>query len=126
MVTVPVRTLDELLAEQGVNARDVRLAWVDIQGHEGFFLDGARATLAGGGGGGAPVVSEFWPYGILRSGMTRAEYGRIAGELFTHFYHLHDSAAEKLPIAMIDSLFDMYPAPKEMCEVIFVNDHQRG
>jgi FkbM family methyltransferase len=122
VVKVPVRTLDGLLADHGVGARDVRLVWVDIQGHEGYFLDGARATLAGG----APVVSEFWPYGIVRSGMTRAEYGGIAGEIFTHFYHLHGTQAEKLPIAMIDSLFDLYAAPKEMCEVIYVNDDRRG
>ena len=122
VVKVPVRTLDEVLAERGVNPREVRLAWVDIQGHEGFFLDGARATLAAG----VPVVSEFWPYGILRSGMTRSEYGTIVSEIFTHFFHLHASGAEKLPIEKIDALFDAYAAPKEMCEVIFVNDRARG
>lgn len=121
VVRVPVRTLDGLLAAHAVAARDVHLVWVDIQGHEGYFLDGARATLAGG----APVVSEFWPYGILRSGMTRADYCRIVNEIFTHFYHLHGTAVEKLPAPRIDSLFDVYAAPKQMCEVIFVNDRQR-
>jgi FkbM family methyltransferase len=122
VVTVPVRALDDVLAEQGVRPRDVRLAWVDIQGHEGYFLRGARATLAGG----APVVSEFWPNGILRSGMTRAENVATVGRLFTHFYHVHDGAAEKLPIAKLDALFDVYAAPREMCEVILVNDGGRG
>jgi FkbM family methyltransferase len=122
VVRVPVRTLDEVLAGEGVEPRDVRLAWVDIQGHEGYFLRGAGATLAGG----APVVSEFWPYGILRSGMSRTEYVDTAGRLFTHFYHVHDGAAEKLPIAQLDALFDVYAAPREMCEVILVNDGARG
>lgn len=121
VVRVPVRTLDGALAERGVDAASVRLAWVDIQGHEGYFLSGARATLACG----APVVSEFWPYGILRSGMSRDDYSRIVRELFTHFYHLRGSSAEKLPAARIDSLFDAYAAPKQMCEVIFVNDDHR-
>ena len=121
VVRVPVRTLDGVLSEHGVEAGSVRLAWVDIQGHEGYFLDGARAVLAGG----APVVSEFWPYGILRSGMARSEYCAIACELFTHFYHLHGTVAEKLPASRIDSLFDVYAAPKQMCEVIFVNDDNR-
>lgn len=121
VVRVPVRTLDGVMAEHGVQASSVRLTWVDIQGHEGYFLDGGRATLSHG----APVVSEFWPYGILRSGMTRHDYCRIVGELFTHFYHLHGMAAEKLPVADIDSLFDLYAAPKQMCEVIFVNDQHR-
>ena len=121
VVSVPVRTLDGALSEQGVAAASVRLAWVDIQGHEGYFLAGARATLACG----APVVSEFWPYGILRSGMTRAEYCGIVRELFTHVYHLHGTSVEKLPASRIDSLFDSYAAPKQMCEVIFVNDDHR-
>jgi FkbM family methyltransferase len=115
---VQVRTLDDALAEAGVDARDVRLAWVDIQGHEGWFLQGARATL----GRGVPVVSEFWPYGILRSGMTRDDYGRVVADLFTHVYHLHDEGAEKLSIEKIDTLFDRYRAPKAMCEVIFVRE----
>ena len=70
-------------------------------------------------------MSECWPYGILRSGMTRARYGAIVGEIFTHFFHLRAAGAEKLPIARIDALFDEYAAPKEMCEVIFVNDSAR-
>jgi hypothetical protein len=72
------------------------------------------------------VVSEFWPYGILRSGMTRSDYRRTVGEIFTHFYHLHGAGAEKLPISRVDALFDAYAAPKQMCEVIFVNDEKRG
>lgn len=122
VVKVPVRTLDAVLAEHAIEARDVSLAWVDIQGHEGRFLEGARATLAAG----VPVVSEFWPYGILRSGMSRAEYVAIVGGAFTHFYHMRAGGAEKLPIARIDSLFDSYAGPKEMCEVIFVNDGARA
>jgi len=118
VVKVPVRTLDGVLAEQGVDARAVRLVWVDIQGHEGHFFRGARRTLTAG----PPVVSEFWPYGILRSGTSRAEYCRVVGELFTSFYHMRSSGAEKLPISAIDSLFDRYAGPKEMCEVILVND----
>jgi FkbM family methyltransferase len=116
VVRVPVRTLDDALADAGVELDDVRLAWVDIQGHEGQFFQGARAVLARG----IPVVSEFWPYAILRSGMTRSEYVRTVSELFTHFYHLSDTGVEKLPIARIDALFDRVAAPKENAQVILV------
>ncbi|HEX6537383.1 MAG TPA: FkbM family methyltransferase [Gemmatimonadaceae bacterium] len=116
VVRVPVRALDEALDDMGVDPSAVRLAWVDIQGHEGRFFEGARATIARG----VPVVSEFWPYGILRSGMLRSEYVRVVEELFTHFYHLGDDGVEKRPIAEVDALFDAYRAPKQMCEVIFV------
>lgn len=118
VVRVPVRTLDGALTEAGVDGSDVRLAWVDIQGHEGWFLDGGRTTL----GRGVPVVCEFWPYGIERSGMPRREYVRIVETLFTHFYHLDDGTATKHPIDRLDALFDRYRAPKEMAQVILVRD----
>lgn len=116
VVRVPVRTLDDALADAQVAPDAVRLVWVDIQGHEGRFFQGARRTLARG----VPVVSEFWPYGILRSGMPRIEYVRVVEELFTHFYQLRPEGVEKHPVADVDRLFDEYRAPKQMCEVIFV------
>jgi FkbM family methyltransferase len=119
VVRVPVRTLDGALADARVDPGDVRLAWVDIQGHEGQFFQGARRLLACGA---VPVVSEFWPYAILRSGMTQADYVRTVSELFTHFYHLTDDGVEKLPIARIDALFARYAAPKENTQVILVRD----
>ncbi len=116
VVRVPVRTLDNALIEAGVDVEAIRLAWVDIQGHEGWFFAGGHATL----GRGVPVVCEFWPYGILRSGMSRSEYLDAARALFTHFYLLHDPAPVRRPIAELDALFDAYRAPKAMCEVILV------
>jgi FkbM family methyltransferase len=118
VIMVPVRTLDESLCEAGMDVRDVRLAWVDIQGHEGQFFAGARNVLARG----VPVVSEFWPYGILRSGMTRGVYCRIVAELFTHFYEVRDRRVEKRPIADLDRLFDTYSAPKQMSVLVLVRE----
>jgi FkbM family methyltransferase len=118
VVRVPVRTLDGALEAAHVNRDELRLAWVDIQGHEGQFFQGARATLARG----IPVVSEFWPYAILRSGMSRGEYMRTVAELFTHFYHLTDAGVDKLPIAHLDAFFVRYAAPKENAQVILVRD----
>jgi FkbM family methyltransferase len=115
-VQVPVRTLDAALAEARVDARDVRLVWVDIQGHEGWFFQGAAATLAHR----MPVVSELWPYGILRSGMTREDYVSTVARRFTHFYRLEPGGAVKRPIAEVDALFTSHAAPKAMCEVIFL------
>src|SRR6185369_137257 len=66
-VRVSVQRLDDLLADPVQRAR-IGLIWVDIQGHEGQFFDGAREILASG----APVVSEFWPYGIRRAGFDAA------------------------------------------------------
>lgn len=117
-VRVPVRRLDDALAEAGVDAADVRLAWVDIQGHEGRLFAGGRRTFAQG----FPVVSEFWPYGIARSGITPTEYAVFAATLFTHVVVLHPGAPERLPIARLPALFDRYPAPRQMAEIILLRE----
>ena len=119
-VRVPVRRLDDVLAEHPAGASDVRLIWLDIQGHEGQFFEGARDTI----GRGIPVVSEFWPYGILRSGMTRTAYLRTVCDLFTHVYVLAGERIERTPVASIDALFDTCAAPKGMREVVFVRERR--
>lgn len=117
-VRVPVRRLDDVLAEQPSLGDGLSLIWLDIQGHEGRFLAGARATL----GRGVPVASEFWPYGILRSGTSRAEYVALVGELFTHCYELGPGGPRRLPVAAVDAMFDRYAAPKAMRQLVYVRE----
>jgi len=59
-----VMRLDTLLAEQHIDARQSGIAWIDTQGHEGQVLSGANTLLAAK----TPIVAEFWPYGLERSG----------------------------------------------------------
>ena len=96
----------------------VGLVWVDIQGHEGQFFEGARHFLSQG----TPVVSEFWPYGIKRSGMSADQYCRILSELFTHFYVLAGEPFQKRAIPEIRGLFNVYSQPREMCVVVLVRN----
>ena len=117
-VRVPVRTLDDALAEAGVAAADIRLAWVDIQGHEGRMFAGGRRTFARG----VPVVSEFWPYGIARSGLTPGEYVALVSALFTHVVVLRDDGPERLPIARLATLFERLTAPRQMAELILLRE----
>src|SRR5262245_34951291 len=97
---------------------DVALIWLDIQGHERHVFVGAKLALRPG----IVVVSEFWPYAISRSGLSRPDYCRIVSDLFTHFYHSPAGHYDKRPIAEIDQLFDLYSGPKQMCAVILVHD----
>lgn len=64
VVEVQALRLDDLLAAENVSAAEVGLLWLDTQGHEGQVLDSAPSLLAQG----VPVVTEFWPYGLRRSG----------------------------------------------------------
>lgn len=96
----------------------VSLVWLDVQGHEGHFFLGARRLLSSG----IPVVTELWPYAVLRSGMSRSEFCCILSKLFTHFYLLVGEHYEKRAVPEVDSLFDAYSAPREMCVVALVRD----
>ena len=49
------------------------LLWIDVQGYEGFVFQGGADLLSLG----MPTVSEIWPYGILRSGLSLEEFARI-------------------------------------------------
>lgn len=118
-VKVPVRTLDQVCADHPDLFRPkASLIWLDIQGHEGYFFQGARQLLSQG----IPVASEFWPYGIRRAGMSVSDYCRIVAENFTHFYHFHHGEYEQMNIARIVELFDIYKTPREFGQLILVNN----
>ncbi len=111
---VPVRTLDDVLAQQPDTIVDsIGLVWMDVQGHEGYVLEGSRQLFARG----IPLVCEFWPYGIERSGMSRGRFEEIISEYFTHFLILSRRAQERLPTSQFTDLFDTYREPMRYCQV---------
>jgi FkbM family methyltransferase len=115
---VPARSLDRLVREEGIDPARIGLLWVDTQGHEGHFLRGARATLSHG----MPVLSEFWPYGIVRSGLDRDSYAEIIRSLFTRLVLVDADAGrfEPRPVSEIAGLFDSHPRPEQHLEVIYI------
>ena len=63
-ISVPMRSLDSLVAAGTVALGDVALAWVDTQGHEGHVLAGATCLADAR----VPVYAEYWPYALERAG----------------------------------------------------------
>jgi FkbM family methyltransferase len=121
-VPIPAKTLDCFLAEHpAVVEESIGLIWVDIQGHEGHFFRGARQFLRRG----IPVVIEFWPYGIRRSGMSEQEFCEILSELFSRFYVFGGEPEREFSIGNASRLFQMYAGPREMCTVVLLPDHAR-
>lgn len=114
-IKVPVDTLDHALANAGIAARDVKLLWMDIQGFEGKCLEGASTTLAAG----MPVITEFWPYGIARSGTTRAEYMAVITRYFDRAYRITDDEVIPMTMAQVDALFDEVYQPNKMAQLLF-------
>jgi FkbM family methyltransferase len=118
-VRVEARTLDSVFAENPeLDPQEVSVVWLDIQGHEGCFLEGAREFLARG----TPTVTELWPYALARSGSEPARVQSLLSQFYTHFYLLTANAAEKRPISAIGQVFQEFSGPREMCQVILVRD----
>jgi len=116
-VSVKVRTLDDVIAtEPALKTEKISLIWLDVEGHEGHFFLGAQKLLEQP----IPVVTEFWPYAVNRSGMSRGEFCNILMRFFTHFYVLTNRPCEKQPISQFDNLFDTYKRPREMCQIMLV------
>jgi len=117
VIAVPARGLDDLLAELPADrTRDIALVWMDVQGHEGHVLRGARQLLSRG----VPVVAEFWPYGLARSGTSRAEFLDLVGQHFATYWVIREGRAVRHPIGELDRLFDELPGPNDFENLIFV------
>ena len=119
--TLPIQTraLDSILGtEAALDPKRIGLIWLDIQGHEGHFFEGARATLSHG----VPVLTEFWPYGILRSGLSAGEYTAIMRSLFSSLIVVVPETAsfERVGPDSILDLFKDYPRPEDQLEILLL------
>jgi FkbM family methyltransferase len=83
VIKVPAETLDTVLA--GLPRQftdDIAAIWIDVQGYEGYVFQGATESLARG----IPVVSEIWPYGIARAGMTMDDFNAVVVGTWKSFW----------------------------------------
>lgn len=119
-INVEGKTLDTFWSDDLASSalENIDLLWVDIQGHEGHFFEGASRFLAKK----IPVVCEFWPYGIERSGMPPDRFCDILSRFFSHFYIVGSDHRKKTPIAEVRELFDVYCGPRAFELLSLVSD----
>lgn len=111
--------LDELYAEEPQIFDDVRLVWMDIQGHEGKFFAGGKQFFADHPR--LPVVMEFWPYGLKRSGMSREAFCETVKSIFNTVYVLDDKA-EKQSIQNIEAIYDRFDGPESGAHLLLIHE----
>jgi FkbM family methyltransferase len=98
----------------------IKLIWMDIQGHEGRFLAGARNFLRTHAR--VPVFMEFWPYGIRRSGITRERFCEIVSETFTHFHAFDGGTEIRHAISDMSVYFSEHDGPDIGSHIILIRD----
>ncbi len=77
--------------------------WMDTQGFEGYVLQGASSILQKK----IPLVMEFWPYGLRRSGSYDALLDSLEESKYEHFIIL-DSEEKKLIPMNREALIKLY------------------
>jgi len=119
VITVPADTLDSVLASLPAKwTDDVAVVWIDVQGYEGHVFAGARAILDRG----IPVVSEIWPYGIARAGMTLDSFSDLVNEIWTSFWVRRRRRFAKYPILAFRAFLDELGPDGDYDNVIFTRD----
>jgi FkbM family methyltransferase len=117
VIRVPARTLDEMVSsDPWLSPEELAFVWIDIQGLEAQCFAGGSRTLSHG----VPVVTEFWPYGIARSGMQPEGYMSVVRRLFTHYYDLGEADRGPLPIDGLIQMFHRFQAPSDNRQLLLV------
>lgn len=80
---------------------DIALMWIDVQGHEGYVFQGAKDLLSEG----IPVVSEIWPYGIKRAGMSEDDYIDIVSAIWSDYWVMRRGKFIRYPIDTLNIFF---------------------
>jgi len=81
---------------------DNAVLWTDVQGYEGYVFNGASKFLSKG----MPAVSEVWPQGILKTGMSLEEFADIVKSKWSDYWVLRGERFIRYPIAMFDRYLD--------------------
>jgi len=63
-IDISVTSFDKWIKNENLDVSNIGLVWIDTQGHEGHVLSKANQLLTNK----IPIVVEFWPYGLRRSG----------------------------------------------------------
>ena len=80
-ISVPAESLDDMLSKMDLNEKTVRLLKLDTQGSEVLIMRGAEQTLART----EFLISEYWPYGMKRLGVTADDFYACVKDKFSEF-----------------------------------------
>lgn len=102
VIRVPVQSLDFAIRSLGIDPKEIKLLWMDVQGHEGHVLQGAQSLIATG----VPLVFELWPYGLCSAGTNIELFVEFVINHFTYLWDLSSDHPEELPVSSIREMFE--------------------
>jgi FkbM family methyltransferase len=107
VVEVESRRLDDVVGALPPElARSLALAWIDVQGFEGYVFAGGQRVWATG----LPVMAEIWPYGIRRSKMTAEAFCEIVRSTWSSYWMVRGAPKRphfvRYPTTCFETVFD--------------------
>jgi FkbM family methyltransferase len=95
------------------------MVWIDVQGYEGYVFAGAKDTL----GSGIPTVSEIWPYGIRRAGMSLDQFTSVVAGIWSEYWIERRNRFIRYPITVFDRYLDELGSDGHFENVIFTRSN---
>jgi FkbM family methyltransferase len=118
VLNVPALTVDAMVEAGALDLDDFAIAWIDVQGHEGALLEGARSLLETD----IPVVIEFWPYGLKRARGLET-FIALAQQHYSHFLNVNDAEFATDSRATRDRLESTAALANLSCRYLGPDDH---
>jgi len=116
VVEVQADCIDNILENQPKSfTEDIKLIWVDTQGHEGRVFLGGKQIFSRD----IPVVSEVWPYGIRRAGMSDEQFCNIAEDFWSSYWVIRRGRFFQYPISLLHLFLDELDHNDNFDNVIF-------
>ncbi|MCM1295543.1 MAG: FkbM family methyltransferase [Muribaculaceae bacterium] len=99
--TVEAIPFDDYIEENNIDIHEIKYIWVDTEGFEGAFLNGARKTLSQID---VPVILEFTP-GFLRKNGAESKFMEAVKDLYTSYIIMEDEAETIHPVSELEGYF---------------------
>ena len=120
VINVKAYKFDDFLNEnKDIDQTDIRLIWMDIQGHEAKFIAGASEFIKSHPD--VPIMMEFWPYAMLRSGITKKEFTDLISSLFGKFYSFGNDGFTEYKMSELGDYFERNTDPEGGTAVLLTN-----
>jgi FkbM family methyltransferase len=117
VIRVHADRLDNLIRPLPTDFKEeIAVIWIDVQGYEGFVFMGAKRGILSQD---IPVVTELWPYGIQRAGMSQKSFCKIAGEIWSSYFIMENGDFVKYPMDKLGGLFEKLGCDGDFTNVIF-------
>jgi len=120
VISIKACRFDDLDDRQlGASKDNIELIWMDIQGHEARFIKGASEFIRKHPA--VPVIMEFWPYAIKRSGVSKQEFIDIVSALFSGYFVSVGGKFIYYAMSSIGAFFDEQDAPGKGSTIVLCN-----